>query len=185
MFAYYTLNGNVSKVHARSLGSRARRRPRQPFTRLQVGGHRLECAAHEPQQESIAIVQSTWSQAVQQRERLGQVFYDRLFALYPELQPMFRSDPALQRIRLVDMVDAGVKLLNSRRDLEQALRDLGERHVKYGTQEEQYPIVGENLLHALESILGSKHFSEDMRKAWLDVYAYWSSVMLEGAREAQ
>lgn len=96
---------------------------------------------------------------------------------------MFRSDPAVQRQRLVDMVDAGVNLLNSRSDLEKALRDLGKRHVKYGTQEEQYPIVGANLLHILETILGEEYFTDSERSAWQDVYDYWASVMLDGARE--
>jgi hemoglobin-like flavoprotein len=152
--------------------------------RYRLRGMNLSAVAHNPLQESIQIVQTTWSRAVQQRERIGEMFYERLFTLYPELQSMFRSDPALQRRRLVDMVDAGVSLLNKRGDLESALRDLGKRHVRYGTQEEQYPIVGDNLLQVLESILGADHFTEKERKAWQDVYEYWASVMLDGARES-
>ncbi|KAF6000668.1 hypothetical protein F1559_000902 [Cyanidiococcus yangmingshanensis] len=182
MFAYSApvARTGIRPATSTLCATRPRARRQQISRRFQKSA--LLAVYHMPRKESIETVQATWARAVQQRERIGELFYERLFTLYPELQSMFRSDPAVQRQRLVDMVDAGVNLLNSRSDLEKALRDLGKRHVKYGTQEEQYPIVGANLLQVLETMLGEEHFTDSERGAWQDVYEYWASVMLDGAR---
>lgn len=98
---------------------------------------------------------------------------------------MFQSDPKRQQKLLVDMVDAAVAMLDTREKLEGALAALGKRHVKYGTENVHYPIVGTNLLGTLEKILGSDVMDKDAKLAWATAYDHWSRVMIEAAQVEQ
>ena len=63
-----------------------------------------------------------------------------------------------------------------------AVRALGQRHVNYGVQPEDYRQVGRALQWALRQELG-KAYTAKMAEAWAAVYDTLAAVMLEGAAE--
>jgi hypothetical protein len=68
-------------------------------------------------------------------------------------------------------------------DLEPALITLGKlgaRHVEYGVLPAHYGIVGQALLHTLETALGDK-WTPKVKGGWTTIYGMVSSAMMTGA----
>ena len=118
-------------------------------------------------------------------EELMEIFYVRLFAVAPAVQPLFAgSDMKRQQAMLLSAL---VLLRKSLRDLERVvptLRNLGARHVAYGAQPEHYPVVGEVLIGAMASVAGEA-WEPRFAQAWGEAFGVVAGAMLEGAAEAE
>jgi hemoglobin-like flavoprotein len=118
-------------------------------------------------------------------DELMEIFYTRLFALAPAVQPLFAgSDSKRQQAMLLSAL---VLLRKSLRDLERVvptLRNLGARHVAYGAQAEHYPVVGEVLIGAMATVAGEA-WEPRFAEAWSEAFGVVAGAMLEGAAEAQ
>lgn len=73
--------------------------------------------------------------------------------------------------------------LDNLEPLTPTLKQKGADHVAYGIQKRDYNVVGASLLWTLEKGLGDK-FTDEVRNAWGAVYEVLSTVMKEGAVEA-
>ncbi len=111
----------------------------------------------------------------------GELFYRKLFALAPELQPLFIGDMRQQAARLMQMIGAAVGLLDRPAQLLPVLAHLGARHAGYGVQPRDYQVVGVALIDTLAEGLGQA-FDDETRGAWAAMYALVSTTMLAAAR---
>jgi methyl-accepting chemotaxis protein len=117
-------------------------------------------------------------------DELMDVFYARLFAAAPSVEPLFASTD-LRRQKAM-LLGALVLLRKSLRDLGAIvpkLRDLGARHVAYGTRPEHYPIVGEVLLASMAEVAGDA-WTPRFERAWSDAFTVVAGAMLDGAEAA-
>ena len=73
-------------------------------------------------------------------------FYANLFARHPAVRAMFPPDMAGQKKKLLASLALVVKNLRTPETLMEPLRDMGARHVEYGTQPEHYPVVRDTLV---------------------------------------
>ncbi len=117
-------------------------------------------------------------------EELVDIFYKRLFATAPAVQPLFAgTDMARQRAMLLSAL---VLLRRSLRQLDAAvptLRALGARHVAYGAQAAHYPVVGAVLIASMAEVAGDAwepRYSDE----WAAAFELVAGVMLDGAAEA-
>ena len=133
-----------------------------------------------PQQ--IKDVQRTFKQVAPLGEVVAIMFYGRLFALDPELRNMFAENMTEQRRKLLAVLATAVNGLDRIEALLPTLRDLGHRHVAYGVKPQHYDTVGSALLWTLDQGLG-KHFTPEVREAWVAVYGALANTMLAGASE--
>jgi hemoglobin-like flavoprotein len=70
-------------------------------------------------------------------------FYAKLFANYPEVQPLFKNaELEAQGKKLFASLALVVDNLRQPEVLSQALKGLGTRHIKYGVLPKHYPMVG-------------------------------------------
>ncbi len=111
-------------------------------------------------------------------------FYRRLFELAPQVRPLFKTDIESQSAKLMDMLALAVSLTDRPASMEGELRDLGARHVDYGTKDEHYAVVGAALLDMLAETLGDD-FTPATRAAWIEFFGLISQKMLEGAAAAR
>ena len=82
---------------------------------------------------------------------------------------------------VVKMLDNAVNMLGPDLSyLSTPLADLGAKHVGYGVLPAHYGIVGEALLHTLQTALGNA-WTPTVKKEWTLVYAFLSTAMLAGA----
>ena len=136
--------------------------------------------------EQIQIVKLTFAQAMADKQAVGQMFYDRLFAIAPETKPLFKGGIDAQSRKLMDTLALAIGMLRDMPSLIATLESLGERHAGYGVKDEHYKPVGEALLWTLENGLGAA-FTADARVAWTALYTAVAEVMRKAAagRKAQ
>ncbi|MCF7984650.1 MAG: hypothetical protein K9L70_09625 [Thiohalocapsa sp.] len=131
---------------------------------------------------SVTLVKTTWAALEPDAEQVAALFYERLFTVYPEVRPLFRTDMAAQARKLARMLDATVKALDDLDPAIPGIKQLGADHAGYGVSEEDYDKVGDALLWALAHGLGDA-FTPDVDSAWRAVYAALAATMKAGATE--
>jgi len=107
-------------------------------------------------------------------------FYRKLFAIAPEVRPLFRHDIEEQAKKLIDMLGVLVVMLERPAALDAELRDLGARHAGYGVKDSHYHAVGRALLGMLADVCGPA-FTPEVRDAWLSLYEAVQCGMRRGA----
>src|SRR4051812_46397147 len=68
------------------------------------------------------------------------LFYEKLFELDPRLEKLFNNTHMEeQKKKLGELITVGITTLNNfPKEVQQALQNLGKRHVKYGVTEQDY-----------------------------------------------
>ncbi len=132
--------------------------------------------------KQISLVQSTWESVIPIQIQAATIFYDKLFAADPSLEPLFKSDLEEQKVKLMKMIGIAVSSLDHLHDIVPAVQDLGRRHLAYGVKPKDYMTVGGALLSTLEAGLGPA-FTPDVKEAWATAYGILSQAMLAAAEE--
>jgi hemoglobin-like flavoprotein len=130
---------------------------------------------------NIDALETSFDHIAARGDELVDVFYQRLFAVAPGVQPLF-ADTDLKRQKGM-LLATLVLLRRSLRDLDSVtpkLRDMGARHVRYGARPEHYPVVGEVLIASMAEIAGDA-WTLEHELAWTEAFAVVAGVMLEGA----
>lgn len=131
--------------------------------------------------ERRQLVIESWKSLAPGGAAVGINFYQRLFDIDPAVRALFVGQSVeAQAHKFVAMLDLIVQWLDVPEKLVPVLKQLGERHTKYGVREEHYGKVGTALLGALEEALGDR-FTPDVRSAWNEAYILMSSLMRRGA----
>jgi methyl-accepting chemotaxis protein len=147
----------------------------------------LRCGKKAAKPASDAeLVRGTWALVSGDLQGAGDLFYATLFEMEPSLRTgvFGKSDMKLQALRLMQMVDGAIKLLDQPDTLIAALLKLGERHVHYNVKAEHYPVVGTALMATLKKALGDK-LTPEATAAWGRIYGVIQDTMLKGAAKAQ
>lgn len=129
----------------------------------------------------IQLVQTTWKKLLPIENEVARLFYDRLFALDPGAQALFRSgDMREQGRKLTSMITIAVNGLNHLNTIVPAVRELGRRHAGYRVTDAHYDTVGAALVWTLEQGLGND-FTPEVLGAWIDVYTLLADTMKQAA----
>jgi hemoglobin-like flavoprotein len=131
----------------------------------------------------IALVRDSFGRIGPPADQVAALFYARLFELDPSLRALFHGDMASQGCKLMQMIGRVIGLLDQPQVIAETLRQLGERHSRYGVRDEHYATVGIALLWTLEKVLGSR-FTPAVKSAWTATYALFSRAMMDGAHSA-
>ncbi|HYI00281.1 globin family protein [Hyalangium sp.] len=129
---------------------------------------------------TVELVQGTWSQVLPISDAAASLFYDRLFEMDPSVRPLFKSDLAQQKKKLMQTLSVAVDGLTHPQRLLPVLEQLGVRHAGYMVQDHHYGLVGEALLWTLREGLGDA-FTPEAESAWREVYGLVAGVMKKAA----
>jgi methyl-accepting chemotaxis protein len=133
----------------------------------------------------IDALETSFDLVAPEGDRLVDVFYERLFAAAPAVEPLFAgTDPQQQKTKLLGTL---VLLRKSLRDLNTIvpkLRELGGRHVAYGAKSDHYPVVGAVLIASMAEVAGNR-WRPEYTRAWSDAVEVIAGAMLEGAAAAR
>jgi hemoglobin-like flavoprotein len=136
-----------------------------------------------PQQ--IVLVRDSFARIAPIADHAAALFYDNLFLAHPPLRSMFRNaDMATQGEKLMQMIGAAVRLLDSPGALMPVLAKLGARHAGYQVKAAHYGMVGAALMKTLEQGLGAA-FDAPTRAAWAAMYGVVSRTMIDAAAQAE
>lgn len=133
--------------------------------------------------EQVALVQGSFRKVAPISDAAADIFYDRLFAIAPELRPLFPEDMRPQKKKLMQMLATAVTNLHQIDAIVGPVRDLGERHAGYGVEPAHYDKVGEAPIFTLEKGLGDD-FTPDVKEAWAETYGVLSATMKDAAAAA-
>jgi len=97
----------------------------------------------DPRQQEL--VRTTFARLAVMPEVAGALFYEKLFADYPDLRPLFKHDMRIQGVKLMTMLAMVVYHLHEPGQVLPAIRDLGARHVGYGVKPADYEALREAL----------------------------------------
>lgn len=134
--------------------------------------------------DQIHLLRRSFAKIEPQSALAALAFYRRLFELAPQVRPLFNNDIESQAQKLMDMIGLAVSMTDHPERLEGDLRELGARHLGYGSEDAHYPVVGAALLDMLAELLGDE-FTPATKAAWVKFYGLVSQKMLEGAAAAR
>lgn len=130
--------------------------------------------------DPVFLVQSTFEIIAPQADVFASMFYQRLFALHPEIETLFaRTDMRTMRVMLMRMIGVTVRGLHNLPSILPELRSLGARHSGYGVCAEHFDFAEDALLHALRMQLGEA-FRPEVQLGWRDVFGLIRRAMLGG-----
>lgn len=130
--------------------------------------------------EQKALVRDSWAKVLPIQETAAELFYGRLFEVYPEVKPYFKGDMKEQGKKLMAMLDTAVSGLDNLEALIEPLKSSGKDHASYGVKAEDYDKVADAFLWTLDKGLGEA-FTPEVKEAWTVTYTTVASVMIEGA----
>ncbi len=130
--------------------------------------------------EQKQLVKDSWAQVLPIKDAAAELFYGRLFEVYPEVKPMFKGDMKEQGAKLMAMLNTAVNGIDNLESLVEPLKSLGARHKDYGVSLEDYGSVRDAFLWAMSQGLGAD-FNDDVKDAWVATYTAVADVMIEGA----
>jgi len=127
--------------------------------------------------DQVSLVQGSFAKVAPISEQAATMFYDRLFELAPQVKAMFPADMTEQRKKLMGTLAFVVNGLGNLDSVLPAASALAKRHVGYGVEASQYPIVGAALLWTLEKGLGAE-WTPPVAEAWTAAYTTLSGYMI-------
>jgi len=130
--------------------------------------------------EQKQLVKDSWAKVLPIKETAAELFYGRLFEVYPEVKPYFKGDMKDQGRKLMAMLNTAVNGLDNLETLIEPLKKSGMAHKGYGVKAEDYNKVGDAFLWTLGQGLGDA-FTDEVKEAWTVTYTTVAGVMIEGA----
>lgn len=130
---------------------------------------------------NVDLLRSSFEAVAPKADELADTFYNTLFERYPDVKPLFaNTDLAEQKKKLIGSIALIVKNADNADELVPYLKELGKKHVTYGSKKEHYPAVGECLITALSATAGDL-WNQEMEDTWTTAYGVISENMIAGA----
>jgi hemoglobin-like flavoprotein len=127
--------------------------------------------------DDVQRIRESFAHLHRRKAETGEIFYNRLFEIAPEVRPLFKGDMKAQSVKLMEMLTVAIATLNDREGLAILLRKLGREHKGYGVKDSHYDRVGEALIWTLRTSLGDA-FTPRLEQAWTQLYTDIANVMI-------
>lgn len=114
-------------------------------------------------------IRNSWNMIRPQVNQAGMIFYEKLFALAPEIRGLFKEDMTEQANKLMQVLEYVVQHLDDLETMVQEIEALGMRHKHYGAEPSHYETVGTCLLDTLAGLLGA-YWTPEVKNAWTTAY---------------
>ncbi|OLP18950.1 hypothetical protein BST81_08035 [Leptolyngbya sp. 'hensonii'] len=129
------------------------------------------------------LLESSLAQIESRREEFSARFYEHLFTLRPDVQPLFsKTNMAEQQRMLMSALYLIVRNCQKPTLFGPMLQGLGSRHIGYGTEGDCFPDMGRALVATFAEYLGDQ-WSADLETAWLTAFGEISRHMLAGVKQ--
>ncbi|MBE9213381.1 cupin domain-containing protein [Plectonema cf. radiosum LEGE 06105] len=136
-------------------------------------------------QQTIDIVKSTAPVIKQHGQKITTRMYEIMFRTHPEVKAQFDMSAqanGTQPAKLATAVYSYATHIDDLEALKAMVDKVAHRHVQTHVLPEQYPIVGECLLQAIQDVLGDAA-SEEIMTAWTQAYQALAEIFIN--REQQ
>lgn len=139
----------------------------------------------------LRLLQRSFSKIEPVAEQFGTIFYERLFAIAPEMRPLFRTDIKAQQSKFMKVIAEVVQLhLRAMISLPATAQVSGEvmipgafwsgkLHAAYGVRMEDFDSMKQALIWALRQTLGND-LTPEVEEAWVAAYDIVARAMKTG-----
>jgi hemoglobin-like flavoprotein len=127
--------------------------------------------------DQIELIQQSFAKVAPMSVKAATLFYGRLFAIAPEVKPLFGGNMAEQGRKLMATLAVVVNGLGNLETILPAASVLAKRHVGCGVKASHYVPVGAALLWTLEQGLGTA-WTPELAAAWTAAYTTLSGFMV-------
>lgn len=137
------------------------------------------------EEKNIDIIKSTVPLLKTKGVEITTVFYKTMFERNPEVKPLFdmnRQASGEQPKALALTILAAAQNIENLESILPVVKKIAEKHCNVGIMPEHYPIVGENLLLAIKTVLGDA-CTENMLTAWEEVYGIIANIFISVEKE--
>ena len=132
----------------------------------------------------IELVKKTFQKVIDDPDTSIVMFYNRLFEIAPQIEPLFADVDVLRQTQKVfKILKVAIGSISQPHLLEPALHELGKRHTGYGVDTDMFVPMGEALLWMLEQRTG-KLWSEEAREVWQMTYDFLAKTAIEAMEVA-
>ena len=143
-----------------------------------VSAKLLDEAEAEQEINMKQILLDTLALLEPQQEALTETFYQRLFAQYPQVKPLFaKTDFSKQGKMLMAAIKLVANNVDNPQALDRALENMGKKHQGYGALPEHYPAVAQTLLGVMAEFAADA-WTDEMEKTWMDALHIVAEKML-------
>lgn len=126
------------------------------------------------------IIEDSFEQAKPIAADVADKFYEILWADYPQSKALFAdANMAKQKMALMNSLTQIVDHVRDAEWLTDYLYKMGERHAKYGAQDEHFEWVGASLLKTFAHFFGDA-WTDELQQNWLEAYQAIAGLMLPG-----
>lgn len=129
------------------------------------------------------IVRRSFTHIAPEHASVARLFYDKLFEIAPHLRAMFKPDMTEQREKVMQMLASLVAAMDDTPHFTHTTHELGKRHVGYGVSDDQYALVGQALIWALQEACPTI-MTPSVTNAWAAAYAYIAETAILGVHGA-
>ncbi|MEM6488230.1 MAG: globin domain-containing protein [Pseudomonadota bacterium] len=127
-------------------------------------------------------IQRSWRRLAPFVGLVGTIFYGRLFAIAPDVRPVFESAIDEQAAKLTDTLSVVVQMIDGEDQFGGDLEALAVRHIAYGSLPAHYDAVGNALIWTLDTTLPGGLQAHE-RAAWERAYAWERDLMVNARAE--
>ncbi|MGK7923357.1 MAG: globin domain-containing protein [Trichodesmium sp.] len=131
-------------------------------------------------QKTIDIVKSTTPILKKEGKQITTRMYEIMFQKHPEVKSQFNMSAQAdgsQPAKLATAVYAYATHIDNLPALKSAVEKIAHRHVQTHVQPEQYPIVGECMLQAMQDVLG-EDATPEVIGAWKEAYQVLAEIFI-------
>ncbi|MCS4486675.1 globin domain-containing protein [Staphylococcus americanisciuri] len=136
-------------------------------------------------QEEKGIILETVPVLKEKGTEITSRFYNRMFMQHPELRNMFNQTnqkKGFQSTALAQSVLAAAMNIEDFTPIVPIVKEIGYKHCALDVREEHYPIVGENLLAAIQDVVGIDE-NHPIIKAWAKAYGVIADAFISIEKE--
>eukprot|EP00288_Rhodomonas_lens_P020008 CAMPEP_0177690586 /NCGR_PEP_ID=MMETSP0484_2-20121128/847_1 /TAXON_ID=354590 /ORGANISM="Rhodomonas lens, Strain RHODO" /LENGTH=494 /DNA_ID=CAMNT_0019201143 /DNA_START=148 /DNA_END=1629 /DNA_ORIENTATION=+ len=141
-------------------------------------GKKCKPPPYTDEDEHTPIIKESWGRIIELKGyfELGGLYYDTLFSMAPELQPLFTLERNEMGVKFVDMLASMVAVVDCPPKLHEKLEDLSPMHIRKGVQAAYMPQMGAVLFAVLQQGLAAE-FTPQCKDAWGWVWTWLSKSM--------
>lgn len=126
----------------------------------------------------VRLVRASLSKVRMRLVPASDAFYENLFAIAPELRPLFRSDLQSQGMRFMSTIAVIADLLDAPAELGSAIDDLARSHSGVGVRGAHFAPMRIALMVTLAETLGEE-FTPELQAAWHAAYDHFTARMID------
>ncbi|WP_425050362.1 globin domain-containing protein [Psychromarinibacter sp. S121] len=129
--------------------------------------------------EQIALIRWSFDKMRPKLQPASTEFYERLFALRPDLRAMFREDDiAGQGMKFMTTMETVLDGIEVPQAVAGRIEELGQHHRRMGVTAEMFGPMEEALIETLRSVMG-EDLGADVETAWRAAYADLKDAMVK------